>query len=74
MSEPVFPWNEIERLKEESSTEKDFYESMRYKLNDSIDNLSLGSEEDWESFQIAINALLDMAFENFEGSEINGSN
>ena len=67
MSEPVFPWNEIERLKEESSTEKDFYESMRYKLNDSIDNLSLGSEEDWESFQIAINALLDMAFENFEG-------
>ena len=74
MSEPVFPWNEIERLKEESSTEKDFYESMRYKLNDSIDNLSLGSEEDWESFQIAINALLDMAFENFEGGEINGSN
>ena len=67
MSEPVFPWNEIERLKEEFSTEKDFYESMRYKLNDSIDNLSLGSEEDWESFQIAINALLDMAFENFEG-------
>ena len=74
MSEPVFPWNEIERLKEEFSTEKDFYESMRYKLNDSIDNLSLGSEEDWESFQIAINALLDMAFENFEGGEINGSN
>lgn len=66
MSEPVFPWNEIERLKEESSSEKDFYESMRYKLNDSIDNLSLGSEEGWEDFQIAINALLDMAFERFE--------
>ena len=60
MSEPVFPWNEIERLKEESSSDKDFYESMRYKLNDSIDNLSLGSEESFEDFQIAINALLDM--------------
>ena len=66
MSEPVFPWNEIERLKEESSSDKDFYESMRYKLNDSIDNLSLGSEESFEDFQIAINALLDMVFERFE--------
>lgn len=66
MSEPVFPWNEIERLKEESSSEKDFYGSMRYKLNESIDNLSLGSEEGWEDFQIAMNALLDMAFERFE--------
>ena len=65
MSEPVFPWNEIERLKEESCSEKEFYESMRYKLNDSIDNLSLGSKEGWEDFQIAINALLDMAFERF---------
>ena len=66
MSKPVFPWNEIERLKEESSSDKDFYESMRYKLNDSIDNLSLGSEESFEDFQIAINALLDMVFERFE--------
>lgn len=69
MSEPVFPWDEIERLKEESNSEKDFYENMRYKLNDSIDNFSLGSEEGWEDFQIAINALLDMAFENIEGSD-----
>ena len=45
MSEPVFPWDEIGRLKEESNSEKDFYESMRYKLNDSIDNFSIGSEE-----------------------------
>ena len=66
MSEPVFPWNEIERLKEESSSDKDFYESMRYKLNDSIDNLSLSSGESFEDFQIAINALLDMVFERFE--------
>ena len=65
MSEPVFPWNEIERLKEEAITEKDFYESMRYKLNDSIDNLSMGSEQGWEDFQISINALLDMVFERF---------
>ena len=69
MSEPVFPWNEIERLKEEASSEKDFFENMRYLLNDSIEKLSIGDEEGWEDFQIAMNALLDMAFEKFEGSD-----
>ena len=66
MSEPVFPWNEIERLKEEASSEKDFYEDMRFLLNDSIEMLAIGSEEGWVDFQIALNALLDMAFENSE--------
>lgn len=67
MSEPVFPYNEIARLKEEASSEKYFYENMRYLLNDSIERLEIGSEEGWEDFQISINALLDMAFERFEG-------
>ena len=69
MSEPVFPWNEIERLKEEASSEKDFYVDMRYLLNNSLENLAVGSEEGWDDLQIAINALLDMAFENNEGSD-----
>lgn len=69
MSEPVFPWNEIERLKEEASSEKDFYVDMRYLLNDSIEKLSVGDEDGWEGFQIAMNALLDKAFENIEGSD-----
>ena len=69
MSEPVFPWNEIERLKEEASSEKDFYVDMRYLLNNSLENLAVGSEEGWGDFQIALNALLDMAFENIEGSD-----
>lgn len=69
MSEPVFPWNEIERLKEEASSEKDFYVDMRYLLNDSIEKLSVGDEKGWEDFQIAMNALLDLAFENIEGSD-----
>lgn len=64
MSEPVFPWNEIEKLKEESSSKSAFYETMRYKLNDAMDDLAMGSEEGWEDFQVTINALLDMAFEN----------
>lgn len=69
MSEPVFPWNEIERLKEEASSEKDFYEDMRYLLNNSLENLAVGSEEGWDDLQIALNALLDMAFENNEGGD-----
>lgn len=69
MSEPVFPWNEIERLKEEASSEKDFYVDMRYLLNNSLENLAVGSEEGWDDLQIALNALLDMAFEKFEGSD-----
>ena len=69
MSEPVFPWNEIERLKEEASSEKDFYVDMRYLLNNSLENLAVGSEEGWDDLQIALNALLDMAFENIEGSD-----
>ena len=66
MSEPVFPWNEIERLKGEAGSKKDFYEDMRFLLNYSIEMLEIGSEEGWGDFQIAINALLDMAFEKFE--------
>ena len=69
MSEPVFPWNEIERLKEEASSEKDFYVDMRYLLNNSLENLAVGSEEGWDDLQIALNALLDMAFENIEGGD-----
>lgn len=69
MSEPVFPWNEIERLKEEASSEKDFYVDMRYLLNNSLENLAVGSEEGWDDLQIALNALLDIAFENIEGSD-----
>ena len=69
MSEPVFPWNEIERLKEEASSEKDFYVDLRYLLNNSLENLAVGSEEGWDDLQIALNALLDMAFENIEGSD-----
>ena len=69
MSEPVFPWNEIERLKEEASSEKDFYVDMRYLLNNSLENLAVGSEEGWDDLQIAMNALLNMAFENNEGSD-----
>lgn len=66
MSEPVFPWDEIERLKEEASSETDFYEGMRFLLNNSIEMLAIGSEESWEDFQIAMNALLDLAFEKIE--------
>lgn len=69
MSEPVFPWNEIEKLKEESSSKSAFYETMRYKLNDAINDLEMGSEKGWEDFQVTINALLDMVFENLEGSD-----
>ena len=69
MSEPVFPFNEIERLKEEASSEKDFYEDMRYLLNESIEKLEFGCEDGWEDFQISINALLDMAFEKFEDGD-----
>ena len=66
MSEPVFPWNEIERLKEEASSKKDFYEDMRFLLNDSVEMLATGYEERWDDLQIAMNALLDMAFEEIE--------
>lgn len=69
MSEPVFPWNEIERLKEEANSKKDFYEDMRFLLNDSIEMLAIGSEERWDDLQIALNALLDLAFENSEGDD-----
>ena len=69
MSEPVFPWNEIERLKEEAGSKKDFYEDMRFLLNDSIEMLAIGSEERWDDLQIALNALLYLAFENSEGGD-----
>ena len=65
MSEPVFPWNEIERLKEEASSEKDFYEDMRYLLNDSIEMLLLGNEGSLYDLQISLNALLDIAFDEY---------
>lgn len=65
MSEPVFPWNEIERLKEESSSEKEFYYDMRYLLNDSIEMLSLGNEGSLYDLQISLNALLDIVFEEY---------
>ena len=66
MSEPVFPWNEIERLKEESTSKKEFYERMRYLLNDSIDMLALNTGEPLGYIQIPLNALLDLLFEDFE--------
>ena len=66
MSEPVFPWNEIERLKEESNSKKEFYERMRYLLNDSIDMLALNTGEPLGHIQISLNALLDLLFEDFE--------
>ena len=69
MSEPVFPWNEIERLKEESNSKKEFYERMRYLLNESIDMLALSTGEHLDYIQISLNALLDLLFEDFEDFE-----
>ena len=66
MSEPVFPWNEIERLKGEYTSKKEFYERMRYLLNDSIDMLALNTGEHLGDIQISLNALLDLLFEDFE--------
>ena len=66
MSEPVFPWNVIEKLKEESTSKKEFYERMRYLLNDSIDMLALNTGEPLGDIQIPLNALLDLLFEDFE--------
>ena len=66
MSEPVFPWNEIERFKEESNSKKEFYDRMRYLLNDSMDMLEMSSGENFDYIQISLNALLDLAFEDIE--------
>ena len=58
--------NEIERFKEESNSKKEFYDRMRYLLNDSMDMLEMSSGENFDYIQISLNALLDLAFEDIE--------